>query len=96
MSEQTIYDWGQAPPGPPSTRRVDPLSWVVLSLLGGLVVASLALLLLWRPLPGLPAPPGALAVHLKDDHLQYAITWFTLAIAVMIAFGVWWRAQRRS
>lgn len=63
MSEQTIYDWGQAPPGPPSTRRVDPLSWVVLSLLGGLVVASLALLLLWRPLPGLPAPPGALAVH---------------------------------
>lgn len=63
MSEQTIYDWGQAPPGPPSTRRVDPLSWVVLSLLGGLVVASLALLLLWRPLPGLPAPPGALAIH---------------------------------
>jgi cytochrome oxidase assembly protein ShyY1 len=49
------------------------------------------------PVPdsGIPKP-GALAVHLKDDHLQYAITWFTLAIALMIAFGVWWRAQRRS
>jgi cytochrome oxidase assembly protein ShyY1 len=35
-------------------------------------------------------------VHLKDDHLQYAITWFTLAFAVVIAFGVWWRAQRRA
>jgi cytochrome oxidase assembly protein ShyY1 len=47
------------------------------------------------PDSGIPKP-GALAVHLKDDHLQYAITWFTLAIALMIAFGVWWRAQRRS
>ena len=48
-----------------------------------------------QPVPesGIPKP-GALAVHLKDDHLQYAITWFTLAFAVMIAFGVWWRGQR--
>ncbi|MBR1121673.1 SURF1 family protein [Bradyrhizobium lablabi] len=44
---------------------------------------------------GIPKP-GPLKVHLKDDHLQYAITWFTLAAAVVIAFGVWWRAQRRS
>jgi cytochrome oxidase assembly protein ShyY1 len=48
-----------------------------------------------------PAPenavpkPGPLDVHLKDDHMQYAITWFTLAGAVLIAFGVWWRSQRR-
>jgi cytochrome oxidase assembly protein ShyY1 len=49
------------------------------------------------PVPdsGIPKP-GALAVHLKDDHLQYAITWFTLAIALVVAFGVWWRAQRRA
>jgi cytochrome oxidase assembly protein ShyY1 len=40
--------------------------------------------------------PGPLQVHLKDDHLQYAITWFGLAGAVMIAFGVWWRGQRRG
>ena len=49
------------------------------------------------PVPGNGIPkPGALEVHLKDDHLQYAITWFTLAGAVMIAFGVWWRAQKRA
>lgn len=50
-----------------------------------------------QPLPdsGIPKP-GPLSVHLKDDHLQYAITWFTLALAVVIAFGMWWRGQRRS
>ncbi len=37
--------------------------------------------------------PGPLHVHLKDDHMQYAITWFTLAGAVMIAFGIWWRGR---
>jgi surfeit locus 1 family protein len=39
--------------------------------------------------------PGPLQVHLKDDHLQYAITWFALAGAVVIALGVWVRGQRR-
>ncbi|HEY3794864.1 MAG TPA: SURF1 family cytochrome oxidase biogenesis protein [Bradyrhizobium sp.] len=47
------------------------------------------------PASGIPKP-GALDVHLKDDHLQYAITWFGLAGAVVIAFAVWWRAQRRQ
>jgi cytochrome oxidase assembly protein ShyY1 len=46
------------------------------------------------PASGIPKP-GPLEVHLKDDHLQYAITWFGLAGAVVIAFGVWWRGQRR-
>ena len=45
------------------------------------------------PESGIPKP-GPLTVHLKDDHMQYAVTWFGLAFAVMIAFGVWWRAQR--
>ena len=40
---------------------------------------------------GIPKP-GPLEVHLKDDHMQYAITWFALAGAVVIAFGVWLRA----
>jgi cytochrome oxidase assembly protein ShyY1 len=44
---------------------------------------------------GIPKP-GPLDVHLKDDHLQYAITWFALAGAVVIAFAVWWRGQRRG
>lgn len=48
-----------------------------------------------RPENDIPKP-GPLIVHLKDDHMQYAITWFGLAGAVAIAFGVWWRAQRRS
>jgi Uncharacterized conserved protein len=46
------------------------------------------------PASGIPKP-GPLEVHLKDDHLQYAITWFGLAGAVVIAFGMWWRGQRR-
>ena len=50
-----------------------------------------------QPVPASGVPkPGPLEVHLKDDHLQYAITWFTLAGAVVIAFGVWLRAQRRA
>jgi len=47
------------------------------------------------PASGVPKP-GPLEVHLKDDHMQYAITWFGLAGAVVIAFAVWWRAQRRA
>jgi cytochrome oxidase assembly protein ShyY1 len=48
-----------------------------------------------QPVPpnGIPKP-GPLQVHLKDDHLQYAVTWFALAAAVVIAFFVWWRGRR--
>jgi cytochrome oxidase assembly protein ShyY1 len=50
-----------------------------------------------QPVPpsGIPKP-GPLQVHLKDDHLQYAITWFGLAGAVVIALGVWLRGKRRA
>ena len=50
-----------------------------------------------QPVPpnGVPSP-GPLHVHLKDDHMQYAITWFALAGAVLIAFFVWWRGKRRD
>lgn len=47
------------------------------------------------PASGVPKP-GPLQVHLKDDHLQYAITWFGLALVVAIAFGFWVRSQRRA
>jgi surfeit locus 1 family protein len=47
------------------------------------------------PASGIPKP-GALEVHLKDDHMQYAITWFGLAGAVVIAFGVWVFGQRQG
>ncbi|MCA6126007.1 SURF1 family protein [Bradyrhizobium sp. WSM 1704] len=49
------------------------------------------------PVPDSGTPkPGPLKVRLKDDHMQYAITWFTLAAAVTVAFGLWWRGQRRK
>jgi cytochrome oxidase assembly protein ShyY1 len=47
------------------------------------------------PASGIPKP-GPLEVHLKDDHMQYAITWFGLALAVVMAFGVWLRGQRAA
>ncbi|WP_424629137.1 SURF1 family protein [Bradyrhizobium sp. SYSU BS000235] len=49
------------------------------------------------PIPesGIPKP-GPLVVHLKDDHMQYAITWFGLALVVVVAFGFWLASQRRS
>ena len=47
------------------------------------------------PESGIPKP-GPLKVRLKDDHMQYAITWFGLAGVMVIAFGVWWRGQRRG
>jgi cytochrome oxidase assembly protein ShyY1 len=63
---------------------------------GGKVVAPFYVDL-EQPVPdsGIPKP-GPLSVRLKDDHLQYAITWFTMAFAVLVAFGMWWRAQRRA
>jgi cytochrome oxidase assembly protein ShyY1 len=45
------------------------------------------------PANGVPKP-GPLTVHLRDEHMQYAITWFSLAVVVMIAFGVWLRGRR--
>jgi cytochrome oxidase assembly protein ShyY1 len=39
--------------------------------------------------------PGPLDVHLRDQHLQYAITWFGLAFVVAVAAGFWFRGQRR-
>ncbi len=41
--------------------------------------------------PGGVPKPGPLQVSLKNDHLQYAVTWFLLAAAVSIAFGFWLR-----
>jgi cytochrome oxidase assembly protein ShyY1 len=47
------------------------------------------------PVPdnGIPKP-GPLTPHLRDEHMQYAITWFSLAAALLVAFAVWARGRR--
>lgn len=47
------------------------------------------------PASGTPKP-GPLHVRLKDDHLQYAITWFGLALVVAGAFVAWVIQRRRA
>lgn len=47
------------------------------------------------PASGIPKP-GPLQPHLKDDHMQYAVTWFGLAGAVLVAFAAWLSAQRKG
>ena len=48
------------------------------------------------PVPANGTPkPGPLDVRLKDNHLQYAVTWFGLAIVVLIAFAAWVVQDRR-
>jgi cytochrome oxidase assembly protein ShyY1 len=46
------------------------------------------------PVPdnGIPKP-GPLTPHLRDEHMQYAITWFALAAALLVAFVVWLRGR---
>jgi surfeit locus 1 family protein len=49
-----------------------------------------------------PVPPGGLprpqleALNLRNDHLQYAITWFALAAVLVVMFAVWARGQMRA
>jgi surfeit locus 1 family protein len=51
-----------------------------------------------------PVPPGGLPLpaklelHLPDNHLQYAITWFGLAFGLAGVYGIWLagRLRRRS
>jgi surfeit locus 1 family protein len=50
-----------------------------------------------RPAPagGIPQP-GPLTVNLRNEHLQYAITWYALAGVVVVMFVLWLRARRRG
>ena len=49
-----------------------------------------------------PVPPGgvphpsALKVRLRNDHLQYAITWYSLAGVLAVMFAIWARRQRSA
>jgi surfeit locus 1 family protein len=49
-----------------------------------------------------PAPPGGLpkvgkiAPNLRNDHLQYALTWYALAVVLAVVFLVWLRSRARE
>ena len=49
------------------------------------------------PLPpgGLPRP-GALTVQLRNDHVQYALTWYGLAGVLAVVFTLWARSRRAA
>ena len=50
-----------------------------------------------RPVPpgGLPQP-GKLVVQLPNEHLQYAVTWYGLALVLVVVFVVWARSSMRA
>ena len=49
-----------------------------------------------------PVPPGGLPhpaplkVQLRNDHLQYAITWYGLALVLVVMSAVWVARRRRE
>jgi surfeit locus 1 family protein len=45
------------------------------------------------PPGGLPKP-GKVAPSLPNNHLQYALTWYGLALVLIVTFGLWWRTRR--
>jgi surfeit locus 1 family protein len=47
------------------------------------------------PPPGGYPRPGALKVSIRNEHLQYAITWYGLAAVVIVMYAVW-LAKRRA
>jgi cytochrome oxidase assembly protein ShyY1 len=49
-----------------------------------------------------PVPPGglphpaSLKVQLRNDHLQYAVTWYGLAAVLVVMFAIWAVRRRRE
>jgi surfeit locus 1 family protein len=49
-----------------------------------------------------PAPPGGLprvgkiVPNLRNDHLQYAVTWYALALVLVVVFLLWARSRARD
>jgi surfeit locus 1 family protein len=48
------------------------------------------------PAPGGLPRPGKLVVNLPDNHLQYALTWFALALVLVGVFAAFVLGQRRE
>lgn len=86
MSSKTIYDWGQTPPTAPTAKRVDPLGWIMASVVLGTIAALIAMSMIWRPLPGLAGPPGSLVEHVMS----------VVRLAVNALFHSAYRAESRA
>ena len=41
------------------------------------------------PVPGGLPQPGRIVPHLRDAHLQYALTWYGLALVLVLVFASW-------
>ncbi len=48
-----------------------------------------------QPPDGLPSP-GAFRPNLPNNHLQYALTWYGLALVLLAVFGVWAWGRRHE
>jgi len=48
------------------------------------------------PAPGGLPKAGPLKPSLPNNHLQYAVTWYGLALAILISALVYWRGRRRG
>jgi surfeit locus 1 family protein len=46
--------------------------------------------------PGGWPQPGKLVVNLPNNHLQYVVTWYSLALVLVVVFAVWTRSSFRS
>jgi surfeit locus 1 family protein len=46
--------------------------------------------------PGGVPKPGSIQVHLRNEHLQYAITWYGLAAVLAVMFAIWAVRRRRG
>ena len=46
------------------------------------------------PNPGGWPKGGQTEVQFTDNHLLYAVTWFSLAVGVLVLFGIWYRQNR--
>jgi len=46
--------------------------------------------------PGGYPQPGKLEVHLRNEHLQYVVTWYGLALVLVVIFAAWARSFLRN
>lgn len=68
MRDKIGIDWGGLTPRAPSMARIRPVAWIKAGALWGAVLFAAALVVLWRDLPGYPAP----ALELPEELFAWA------------------------